>query len=148
MRNRLVRVDVDAHEAWLGDQLLTLTRKEFALLALLVEHAGRVVSVDQLTREAWKSEFRPDANTVRNHVGVLRRKLGDDPRNPSYIFTVVRDGFRLAANATASTTMPTTRAVVIEGKRLNVLRWEQQQPHGETSVWTLYARPEAVPDGT
>jgi DNA-binding response OmpR family regulator len=89
-----VRVDVGSRRAWVRDDELTLTAKEFDLLRVLVRDAGRVVTREQLMREVWETEWWGSTKTLDMHVSWLRRKLGDDAANPRFISTVRGVGFR------------------------------------------------------
>src|ERR1700704_5713895 len=66
------------------------------LLVCLVEHAGEVVSIDQLLNEVWPGVIVTQ-DSVYQSVASLRRLLGDDPKQPTYIATVPRLGYRLVA---------------------------------------------------
>jgi two-component system, OmpR family, phosphate regulon response regulator PhoB len=71
-------VDVHAHEASLGDRLLTLTHQEFALLAFFATHPRRTYTRTQLLEAAWESEgAERDRATVTEHVRRLRRKFDE-----------------------------------------------------------------------
>jgi two-component system KDP operon response regulator KdpE len=76
-----------------GDSV-PLTRKEFALLVLLVEQAGRLVAQPQILKELWGPSHEEDAHYLRILVGKLRHKLGDDAANPRYIMTEPGVGLR------------------------------------------------------
>jgi DNA-binding response OmpR family regulator len=89
-----VRVDPAARRAWRGDQELDLTPKEFDVLHLLVEHAGRVVTRKQLLRDVWETTWSGSSKTVDMHLSWLRRKLGDAASHPRYITTLRGVGFR------------------------------------------------------
>ncbi len=89
-----VRVDTEARRAWLGDVELDLTTKEFDLLSVLVNEAGKVVTRDQIMREVWDSKWWGSTKTLDMHISWLRRKLGDDAQSPRYITTVRGVGFR------------------------------------------------------
>lgn len=89
-----VRIDVDSRRAWLGEEELVLTAKEFDLLRVLVRDAGKVVTREQLMREVWDSSWWNSTKTLDMHVSWLRRKLGDDAAHPRYISTVRGVGFR------------------------------------------------------
>ena len=89
-----VRLDTDARRAWLGDDEIELTSKEFDLLALLVAEAGKVVTREQIMRQVWDSKWWGSTKTLDMHVSWLRRKLGDDAHNPQFITTVRGVGFR------------------------------------------------------
>ncbi|MET7640400.1 response regulator transcription factor [Streptomyces sp. NPDC005438] len=89
-----VRIDVESHRAWMGEEELQLTAKEFDLLRVLVRDAGRVVTRDQLMREVWETTWWSSTKTLDMHISWLRKKLGDDAANPRYIATVRGVGFR------------------------------------------------------
>jgi DNA-binding response OmpR family regulator len=89
-----VRVDTEARRAWLGDTELDLTTKEFDLLSVLVNEAGKVVTREQIMREVWDSKWWGSTKTLDMHISWLRRKLGDDAQSPRYITTVRGVGFR------------------------------------------------------
>jgi DNA-binding response OmpR family regulator len=89
-----VRIDVDSHRVWMGEEELQLTAKEFDLLRVLVRDAGRVVTRDQLMREVWDTTWWSSTKTLDMHISWLRKKLGDDAANPRYIATVRGVGFR------------------------------------------------------
>lgn len=99
-----VRVDPGARRAWAGDRELELTPKEFDVLRLLVEHAGRVVPRDQLLRDVWETTWGGSSKTVDMHLSWLRKKLGDDASAPRYITTVRGVGFRFENDAEGSKT--------------------------------------------
>lgn len=94
-----LRVDMGLREVTLDGQALTLTRKEYALLALLARHAGRVVTQPQLLREVWGPTHQEDTHYLRILVGKLRQKLGDDAASPRWIVTEPGVGLRLRAMA-------------------------------------------------
>jgi DNA-binding response OmpR family regulator len=89
-----VRLDPVSRRAWCGDEELALSRKEFDLLQLLMEHAGEVVTREQLMREVWHTSFWTSSKTIDVHLGWLRRKLGDDSRHPHLITTLRGQGLR------------------------------------------------------
>jgi DNA-binding response OmpR family regulator len=90
-------IDPASRTATLGDQPLELSRKEFDVLRLLAEDAGRVVTRERLLQEVWETSWMGSTKTLDVHVSALRRKLGDDPAAPTYLHTVRGVGFRLAA---------------------------------------------------
>lgn len=89
-----LHIDLPQREVKLQGQVVTLTRKEFALLALLVEQAGRLVPQPQLLKEVWGPTHEEDAHYLRILVGKLRNKLGDDASAPTYIVTEPGVGLR------------------------------------------------------
>src|SRR5260370_5865097 len=73
-----------------------LDARAMRLLLCLAEHAGEAVSIDDLLRQVWAGVIvTPDS--VYQAVASLRRLLGDDPRQPAYIATVPRQGYRMVA---------------------------------------------------
>lgn len=92
-----LRVDLARREVSVDGKLLDLSRKEYALLALLVTHAGRVVTQPQLLREIWGPTHVHDTHYLRILVGKLRQKLGDDAAQPRWILTEPGVGLRLRA---------------------------------------------------
>lgn len=76
---------------------LKLTATEYDLLRILSTNAGKAVTYDQILRNVWQSRNSGDTKVVHAIVKKLRRKLGDDRKNPKYIFTESRVGYRMAA---------------------------------------------------
>ncbi|EGI77969.1 response regulator transcription factor [Hylemonella gracilis] len=93
-----LRIDLARREVRLDGELLALGRKEYALLALLLKHAGRVVTQPQILREVWGVTHQDDTHYVRILVGKLRQKLGDDAVAPRYIATEPGVGLRFLAS--------------------------------------------------
>ncbi|MDQ7989614.1 MAG: response regulator transcription factor [Candidatus Dactylopiibacterium sp.] len=89
-----LRIDLARRVVQLRGQTVTLTRKEFALLALLVAQPGRLVTLTQLLREMWGPSHVEDAHYVRILVSKLRHKIGDDASLPRYILTEPGVGLR------------------------------------------------------
>jgi DNA-binding response OmpR family regulator len=81
----------------MGGRELALSRKEFDLLAELAQHAGTVVTREQLMARVWDQNWFGSTKTLDVHMGWLRRKLGDDASTPRYLHTVRGVGFRLGA---------------------------------------------------
>jgi two-component system response regulator RegX3 len=92
-----VRMNLDTHSATKGGEPLELTVKEFEVLRLLLERAGRLVRRGELMDEVWDPNWFGSTKTLDVHVSALRKKLGDDPAAPRYIHTVRGVGFRFAA---------------------------------------------------
>ena len=78
-----------------GGRQVHLTPIEYDLLRVLSVNSGRVLSHDQLLRRVWHITTAGDPQVVRTHLRRLRRKLGDDADNPSYIFTEPGVGYRM-----------------------------------------------------
>jgi DNA-binding response OmpR family regulator len=89
-----VRIDKIGHRAWRGGEELDLSMKEFDLLVLLVQEAGRVVPRKEIMKRVWNKEMDEPTRTLDMHISSLRRKLGDDLNGPTMITTVRGVGFR------------------------------------------------------
>jgi len=94
-----LQLDRPARAAALGGRPLALTPLEFDLLWSLARAAGRVLSRDQLLDEISGRNYEVFDRSIDVHVSALRRKLGDDPRNPRYIRTVRSAGYLLMRDA-------------------------------------------------
>jgi DNA-binding response OmpR family regulator len=94
-----VRVDVQVRRAWLGEQELQLTPKEFELLAYLMRHRGMALSRDQLLKDVWGGRVAPSSQTLDVHIRWLRQKVEPDPNQPVYIRTVRMIGYRFEGPA-------------------------------------------------
>jgi DNA-binding response OmpR family regulator len=92
-------VDPAGREVCRGDRAVELTRLEFDLLDALSERPRVVWSRRQLLQRAWGADWVGDDHLVEVHVANLRRKLGDDPRNPRYVRTVRGVGYRMGPGA-------------------------------------------------
>jgi two-component system response regulator ResD len=90
-----LRIDPAARTVTLAGEELSLTQREFDLLAYLAANPGRVFSRDQLMEAVWEYPFFTDTSTVTVHVRRLRAKLGDAPSEPRFIETVWGVGYRL-----------------------------------------------------
>jgi two-component system response regulator VanR len=86
-----VALDPASHTASRAGRDLDLTRKEFAVLEVLLAAQGAVVSPEELVEKAWDEQLDPLSNTVRMTVMTLRRKLGDPP----LVATVRGSGYRV-----------------------------------------------------
>ena len=77
-----VRLDPRARRVWRGDREIVLSRKEFDLLHALIAAPGDIVTRDELMRDVWDTTFWTSSKTIDVHLGWVRRKLGDDSRQP------------------------------------------------------------------
>ncbi|HYG05876.1 MAG TPA: response regulator transcription factor [Stenotrophomonas sp.] len=94
-----LHVHLGLREVTVGGQPAALSRKEYSLLALLLRHAGRVVTQPQLLRELWGPTHEHDTHYLRILVGKLRQKLHDDAATPRYIVTEPGVGLRFIGQA-------------------------------------------------
>jgi DNA-binding response OmpR family regulator len=90
-----VKIDFAGQCAWRAGKPLELTPKEFAMLRLLLERPGEVVSRDRFLDVVWGYTAFPTTRTVDKHIVGLRQKLEDNPEQPRWITTVHGVGYRL-----------------------------------------------------
>jgi two-component system alkaline phosphatase synthesis response regulator PhoP len=91
---RRLQIDVAACQVFKDNQPVELTALEFNLLHTLAQHRGRVLSREQLLEHVWGHDFFGEARVVDVHLGHVRKKIEDDPTNPTFIITVRGVGYR------------------------------------------------------
>ena len=100
-RDRLVfgdlEIDIAGHKAFHAGQELDLTASEFKLLTTLSRYPGRVYSRMELVEKVLGYDFEGYERTIDSHVKNLRAKLDDDPKDPTFIYTVHGVGYRFEA---------------------------------------------------
>ena len=92
---RDLAVDLARHEVRLGREPVKLTRKQFELLRVLAQNAGRILTHRQLLREVWGEAHEDDTQYLRVFISQLRRKLNDDPAEPRFILNEPGVGYRM-----------------------------------------------------
>ena len=121
-RSPAVRIEAENEWAWCGDRRLELTPKAFAVLRHLLEHAGRLVTKDELLSTIWRDAVVSDA-ALASVIRDVRKALGDASHSPRYVQTVHRRGFRFigpvaraAAPIADETTSPSDAASMLVGR--------------------------------
>ena len=89
-------IHYDERRVTVAGRPVEFTATEFALLRALSLNAGRVLTYDALLRQVWGDRDTADTDLVRVFIQKLRRKLGDDPKAPAYIFNHRGVGYRMA----------------------------------------------------
>ncbi|MBI2710256.1 MAG: response regulator transcription factor [Actinobacteria bacterium] len=89
-----VRLDAERHEVEIRGERVQLPLKEFDLLALLLDHAGRVLTRDTLIDRIWGHDYVGDTKTLDVHVKRLRARVETDPSHPSRIVTIRGLGYK------------------------------------------------------
>jgi transcriptional activator of cad operon len=107
------------------------------LLLCLAEHAGQVVSIDDLLEQVWTGVIVTQ-DSVYQAITSLRRLLGDDPKQPIYIATVPRLGYRMVASVSPWVEEPLNSPPAPESA-------EPAMPQGSRKNWTLLAAAAAIP---
>jgi two-component system KDP operon response regulator KdpE len=87
-------VDLAARRVTTAGGEARLTPTEWHLLEILVRHAGKLVTHQQLLHEVWGPEFQSQTSYLRVHLGNLRRKIEPDPARPRYLRTEPGLGYR------------------------------------------------------
>jgi DNA-binding response OmpR family regulator len=87
-------IDIPARNVTIGGRKLDLTTSEFKLLITLSSHPGLVYTRGELVKKVLGYDFEGYERTIDSHVKNLRSKLGDDPRDPRWLFTVHGVGYR------------------------------------------------------
>ncbi|HEY9714332.1 MAG TPA: response regulator transcription factor [Chroococcales cyanobacterium] len=88
-------LDDDAKLVVLEGKPLDLSPREFSLLKVFMHNAGKTLSTETLLNQVWGVDFQGDVKTVAVHIRWLRQKMEADPKNPIYLETVHRSGYRL-----------------------------------------------------
>ena len=94
-----VRLDPDRHEVYVRGQKVNLPLKEFELLELLLENAGRVLTRETLIDRVWGPHYVGDTKTLDVHVKRLRSKVEDSPSAPTRIVTIRGLGYKFEVPA-------------------------------------------------
>lgn len=92
-----ITLDEDAHTASGDNGEIDLTPREFELLASLMKNAGKVVSREDLLRDAWGWEYLTETKTVDTHIKRLRDKINAAGYDPALVETVRGYGYRFKA---------------------------------------------------
>jgi two-component system response regulator RegX3 len=92
-----VRLDPERHEVFVRGEPVALPLKEFELLQLLLDNAGRVLTRDVLIERVWGADYVGDTKTLDVHVKRLRAKVEVDPSKPRRIVTIRGLGYKFDA---------------------------------------------------
>ena len=90
-----VEIDLEKRSVTRGGQRVSLTPREFALLALLARNEGRLLTHRTILREVWGLAYQTESHYLHVYVSQLRRKLEPDPTRPRYLLTEPGAGYRL-----------------------------------------------------
>ncbi|UII16924.1 Protein-glutamate methylesterase/protein-glutamine glutaminase [Pseudomonas brassicacearum] len=158
-------VDLAYRRVLLDDTEVALTRKEYAVLAQLARHPGRVITQQQLLKDIWGPTHTEDSHYLRIVVGHLRQKLADDPTRPRFIVTEAGVGYRLLGRVGFSLVLsglpPSRGSSLPQGSlQINVgaslLAKRPEQPLDISQFWSLsyrskvslaISRPNAISSG-
>ena len=90
-----IKVDMVKRQVFLDDSEVHLTPIEYRLLTVMVQHAGKVITHNQLLRQIWGDSYGDESHYVRVFMAQLRRKLEADSAHPKYLITEPGVGYRL-----------------------------------------------------
>lgn len=89
-----LRVFPDRHEVYKDNDMLNLTPKEYELLLYLIKHPNMTLTRERLLERIWGYDFGQEKRLVDVHIGKLREKVEDDPKNPKFIKTIRGYGYK------------------------------------------------------
>ena len=109
------RLDTANHILWRDGDRVPIAPKGFDVLGYLVEHAGRVVTQDELLEALW-SETYVNSEVLRKYILEIRKALGDRPDKPEFVETLPKRGYRFIAPVVDESTveppdLPTSSAI-------------------------------------
>jgi DNA-binding response OmpR family regulator len=87
-------IDRTSRQAWLDGESIVLTARAFGMLEYLMDHAGEVISREQLLDKVWGWSYAVQSRAVDMRIAELRKALDDDPTGPCFIETVIGQGYR------------------------------------------------------
>jgi len=94
-----LKLDLERHMLWRGDDEIHLTPKEFDLLAFMMKNADVLLTHVKLLRSVWGLEYGSELEYLRTYVCALRKKIEKNPSNPEYIVNEPRIGYRFCIPA-------------------------------------------------
>jgi len=92
-----IRMDIDARRCFVNGEEIKLRKKEFALLRILLENPGRVLTREVLIDRIWGNDYVGDTKTLDVHIKRIRNLIEENPKNPEHITTVRGVGYRYEA---------------------------------------------------
>ena len=138
-------LDADQRVLFREDKPVALTPKVFETLLVLVEQHGRIVCKDELMERLWPDSFVEETNLTFN-IQRLRKALGDKARQPRYVETVSKRGYRFIAEVTEvqDDSFPPLRATSLgnangNGTGVAIEHKQQSLPNGRTKLLVVIA---------
>ena len=133
-------IDYAERRATLAGRPVQLTAIEYGLLFELSANAGRVMTYDRLLQRVWGLRGSGDSRRVRTAAKQLRRKLGDDANNPTYILNEPRVGYRMAKGEAPEQTWAVDR-------QTDLTRSHSSPPPRSSGVIGVYWKREEAMEG-
>jgi len=94
-----IEIDLPSHRVTKNGAELSLTKKEYEILELLLSRPGEVITRDEFLNQLWGEDVYVTHRVIDTHMASLRKKLEDDPNNPEHILSVRGVGYRLDVNS-------------------------------------------------
>ena len=94
-----IEIDLPTHPVTKNGAELSLTKKEYEILELLLSRPGEVITRDGFLNQLWGEDVYVTHRVIDTHMASLRKKLEDDPNNPEHILSVRGVGYRLDVNS-------------------------------------------------
>lgn len=89
-----LRIDIEGYRLWKRGKPIELTGREWQLLSVLVRNRGRTMEGEMLIQLVWGDDYGGEERLLREYIRRLRCKLGDNPKAPRYLWTVLGLGYR------------------------------------------------------
>ena len=128
-------LDLDARKLWRDDALVALPSRALEALAYLVAHRDRAVDRDEIIAAAWHDVAVTDDSLI-HAISVIRRALGDNPAQASFIETIPRRGYRFTGHVE-----PAENAVQAESVTLRDAAVVSEKTSGRASPWSWRRSP-------
>ena len=137
------RLDTANHILWRNEDRVPVAPKSFDVLAYLVEHAGQVVTQDEILEALW-SETYVNPELLRKYIQEIRKALGDRPDNPEFIETLPKRGYRFVAPvidesavepAASPRALPTEEQATAETVTTETPLLEEEGPGSKRMLW-------------
>jgi TolB-like protein/DNA-binding winged helix-turn-helix (wHTH) protein/tetratricopeptide (TPR) repeat protein len=135
------RLDTENHLLWRNGDRVPIAPKAFDVLAYLVEHAGRVVTQDEILEALW-SETYVNPEVLRKYILEIRKTLGDRPDKPEFIETYPKRGYRFVApvvddSASEPSRLPRVRTEEPAGESPETTHPEPRSASGKRTLWKV-----------
>jgi DNA-binding winged helix-turn-helix (wHTH) protein len=114
-----LKLDLERHMLWRGDDEIHLSPKEFDLLAFMMKNADALLTHVKLLRSVWGLEYGGELEYLRTYICTLRKKIEKNPANPEYIVSEPWIGYRLRIPAGCRAPIGLERAVPMQVPRFS-----------------------------
>lgn len=92
--NGEIQINLESRKTIIREELIEFTPREYSLFAVLVQNAGKVLTIEDLLAQAWGEEYVDVKTNIKPYIHYLRKKVEEDPADPRWIITVRGIGYR------------------------------------------------------